>query len=752
MRHFREFYKKFTRRVLLLPAFAGIVCVALRLYLGPYISLVVLSLAMIMLFVVIDKKGRGLMSFVLTAFFVAFILLYFYIFSSVEMPVLNHDVSFNCKVISVSHSLDGSYKLRVYSSLYGYLEFKLTENEDIPLTGDEITLSGIFYEPDSPRNPGQFDYKSYLKRRGVDYAFMPETIEKHSQSTFLRTSLRNTEEMMYRFRQRILSLYDDNAPLAASVFLGDGSLIDTASKSLYKRNGCAHLLAVSGTHFAGFLSVFAFFLNIISKPKFRAALSVFLCILLASFTGWSSSVTRACIMCCATNCSRDPLSGLSTACILMILTNPYSALSYGFLMTTSASLALLYLTPCYADFLERHLPKKAANLLAPVLSAQTGMLPFIMLTSQKFGIVPLLLQIVSSFIAAVACSFFVPCVILSLLFSPVFATPSSLLLMFLNYLITIADKYYSGISIPFDIAMIIFVLLFVTSFKVSSISRKFRIPLFVLLLALVMSNILSALFVADAKIVFIDVGQGDSCLVMCGNKTVLIDGGTYEAGEESVLCVLDYYDIRHVDIAIATHWDMDHIGGLLYLYQNGIIDQIYTSYIGKGPKQQEIMDEFMPDESIEEVFSLLEAGDSISLSDSFVVDVLYPLSRNTYDGGNDDSLVLLLKCNETNLLLTGDLAEDGEIDMLSDMSIGKVDILKAGHHGSGYSTGYALLSDTRPDIAVISAGINNIYGHPSEETLKRLRESDADIISTLDIGAITIEIYDDRYKIYGFVN
>ena len=90
-------------------------------------------------------------------------------------------------------------------------------------------------------------------------------------------------------------------------------------------------------------------------------------------------------------------------------------------------------------------------------------------------------------------------------------------------------------------------------------------------------------------------------------------------------------------------------------------------------------------------------------------------------------------------------------ELLDSVSIGEVDILKAGHHGSAFSTGYSLLEDTTPDIAVISAGVNNQYGHPASETLKRLDEYDVQVISTQDSGAITVDIYPDRFVIFEYL-
>ena len=746
MRRIKELYGNLTRRVLLIPAITGMLIVFLHSYSDKYLMSAFASAVVLFLMIVSGKYGRQLMTLLITALVCLYLCGYFIVYNAQISDIPYGNTSFECKVHSVNHTLDGTYKIRAYSGTYGFIEFKLNSGY-IPVTGEEIVVEGMLFEPDTPRNPGQFDYRSYLKRRGIKVAVSPETIESIRSAPVIFRYLSSAQEQLFALRERILSLYGENAPLAASVFLGDSSLTEDSVRSVYQRNGCAHLLAVSGTHFAGFLSLLTYFLNKQKKTRISACIFIFFCVVLASFTGWSSSVTRSCVMCSASYCSKDTLSGLSIACLLMTLADPYNALSYGFLMTCSASVGILYITPIFKKRADKVIGKSLSAAISPVIASHIGMLPFIAITSQKYGVIPLAVQIVTSFVASAACAFFVPSVILSFLLSAVFIAPSSLMLTVLNMIVKTVDRYYFGASVSTSLSVAVLFLFVVFLLKSSVAGRILKVPAVSLLCLGILSSMFGLIFAPEAKVVFIDVGQGDSCLILCGGKTVLIDGGTYEAGEDAVLPVLEYFDIRHVDVAVATHWDRDHLGGLLYLYQQGRVDRIYTSYVEEGPKQKEIMNDYLDGEIIQDIFVKLSAGDFIKMSDECELNVIHPESGDVSDGGNDDSLVIELLCKDTSILLTGDLGIERENELLDSVSIGEIDILKAGHHGSAFSTGYSLLEDTTPDIAVISAGVNNQYGHPAPETLKRLNEYDVQVISTQDSGAITVDIYPDRFVI-----
>ena len=237
-----------------------------------------------------------------------------------------------------------------------------------------------------------------------------------------------------------------------------------------------------------------------------------------------------------------------------------------------------------------------------------------------------------------------------------------------------------------------------------------------------------------ATVVFVDVGQGDCCLIMCGDKNILIDGGTFENGPV-VSSVLDYYGIGTVDIAVMTHLDEDHMGGILYLYEKGRVREVLTPCPGDSP---------LPSTGIYK-------GDVITFGEDMSLRCIWPRKESFHDGENEDSVVLMLESSGCRILFTGDAGMESEMIMAEEGSLSDADILKVAHHGSRYSTGDQFLSEVLPEYSIISVGRNNPYGHPAEETLSRLSDHFSDVIRTSDKGAVTVNIYGSYYKISTFL-
>ena len=129
---------------------------------------------------------------------------------------------------------------------------------------------------------------------------------------------------------------------------------------------------------------------------------------------------------------------------------------------------------------------------------------------------------------------------------------------------------------------------------------------------------------------------------------------------------------------------------------------------------------------------------------------LHPSEKTDIKDANDLSAVIRLEYRGYSVLFTGDLGEDGERELISEGGDLSADVLKVGHHGSRYSTSGEFLRAVDPDLAIISAGENNRYGHPHGETLERLDACGADVMSTIDHGAICVEITDGEISVTGY--
>ena len=223
---------------------------------------------------------------------------------------------------------------------------------------------------------------------------------------------------------------------------------------------------------------------------------------------------------------------------------------------------------------------------------------------------------------------------------------------------------------------------------------------------------------------YLDVGQGDSALVICDGHAMLIDGGTPEHSSR-IVSYLKKLEIQHLDYVVASHAHNDHSGGLsgaLNVCSVGRVFSSVTEHDGdafndliKYAKKQ--------DKTVEKLIT----GDSFTLGSS-TVNVLSP--SHYYDDHNNDSLVLKITYGNTSFLFTGDANHDAERDILDTQEDVSAAVLKVGHHGSDNASSYAFLREVMPAYAVISCGEENSYGHPTEAVLSRLRDAETEVYRT----------------------
>ncbi|HZB79663.1 MAG TPA: MBL fold metallo-hydrolase [Nitrososphaera sp.] len=242
---------------------------------------------------------------------------------------------------------------------------------------------------------------------------------------------------------------------------------------------------------------------------------------------------------------------------------------------------------------------------------------------------------------------------------------------------------------------------------------------------------------------FIDVGQGDSILVILPNtKTLLIDGGERQSSGK-VLSTLQGYGLSYIDVMVATHPHADHIGGLIDVINNVNVGQVLDSgQVHTTRTFEDLLDTIynkqIPLRSVSE-------GESINLDPTVKIDVLNP-PASIPDGSNneaefnDNSVVLKLTYGNFSALLTGDMEERNEARLVfKNATTLDADVLKAGHHGSRTSSSLAFLNAVTPEVVIISLGAGNSYGHPHQEALDRISAFGAQFLHRTDIdGTITL--------------
>ena len=234
---------------------------------------------------------------------------------------------------------------------------------------------------------------------------------------------------------------------------------------------------------------------------------------------------------------------------------------------------------------------------------------------------------------------------------------------------------------------------------------------------------------AELDVHFLDVGQGDSTLIVCDGEAMLIDGGPSSASQ----MVFSYIrqQVEELDVVIATHPHDDHIGGLSAALNAVPVGVIYSPVSEWNSTCWANMEKYAEAQGTPIVVPM--EGDTFSLG-SAIVTIIHCWPEAWEE--NDMSIVLRLDYGETSFLFTGDAEIMSEEMMLGDGMPLKADVLKVAHHGSRYSSSPEFLAAVRPEWAVISCGNGNAYGHPNENVLQAL--SQATVLRTDQMGAIVL--------------
>lgn len=239
-------------------------------------------------------------------------------------------------------------------------------------------------------------------------------------------------------------------------------------------------------------------------------------------------------------------------------------------------------------------------------------------------------------------------------------------------------------------------------------------------------------FFSDVRVVFLDVGQGDAILISQGSNQILIDGGP----DGTVLLeelgrYMPFWD-RTIEIVVATHPDSDHIDGLIGVFENYSVDQLWYTTAAKGTAtHKKLMRRVYHEEDVERIIAY--HGLHASLGDASL-EVVHPFSAyvNDEEDVNDTSVAMVFSVASEKFYFGGDLTSEKE-DILP---LESVTVLKASHHGSHSSTSEGFLQKMQPRDVIISSGENNRYGHPHDKVLERSLRAGAEVFRTDQIGSI----------------
>ena len=600
--------------------------------------------------------------------------------------------------------------------------------------GLELRIKGELETPTKQRNFMGFDYQAYLKTQGIYHLLkISQILDKRPAEP------RDVIGLLSSWRRKALVWVYQHFPQPMSHYMtgllfGFLDVEFEEMSQLYSNLGIIHLFALSGMQVAFFLDAFRrFFLRLGLKQEKVATLLYPFSILYAGMTGFSVSVVRSLIQKLLAQLGFKGMENMGMTLLLLLLFLPSSLLTAGGLL----SCAYAFILTLTSSEEEKSGIRKAVK---ESLVLTLGVLPFLIFFFGEYQPWSLPLTFVFSLLFDVL---LLPG--LSVVFLLSFLYP----LTFWNPFFIWMEKSMEAIagftspSLVFGQPSISFFLLLLFLLACLYEMRKVKKWRYLFLL-LVCSLFALVKHPLENEITIIDIGQGDSILLRdWRGKTILIDtGGKVDFGqkeawrhrrstsnaERTLLPYLKSRGIEQIDHMVLTHTDTDHMGDLEVLAAKVKIKEINIS---KGSLKKDSFVRLL--KRLNLPVKTLEAGDQLSIFDGSA-EVLYPVEVG--DGSNNDSLVLYGHFYGWSFLFTGDLEEEGEKTLLARYPQLRVDVLKAGHHGSKGSSHPAFLRQIQAKIALISAGEKNRYQHPHQETLERFKELQMVIFRTDQQGAI----------------
>ncbi len=634
--------------------------------------------------------------------------------------------------------------------------------------GDRLEIIGIPESPAEAGNPGDFSYRKYLQSKGIQLV-----INSWKGSGVQRTgigSLNYVLDTCFKFRGLLISILNSSlaenyAPIMEGILFGSAGRIDYQTQNDFALSGVIHILSVSGYHMALLAGACLVLGNLFGLTRSaQTFVTIAVTLFYAIMTGFTPPVARSAVMIWTLLMARvlrrhyDWQSSMSLAAFIILLLDPQSFFTAGFQLSFIATWGIFYLTPIIKPRLA-FIPY-IGKAVSVTLAAQLAVLPVTSYYFSYFSVISVISNLVIVPLVSLAMLTGSAAIFGGMVWIPIAeiinVSTAFILELVLNLAHILADLPFSIIttgqpSIPvvvlmYAIAVSVIEILrnrdkYIKTMRLWQLNRH-KICLAALTAAAVF--LWAGIFLPVSgrlEINFVDIGQGDAALIRSPNgKYIMIDTGgnddansTFDPGERILIPLLRRQGIRSIDLMLLSHPHADHIQGaesvLKYLKVDAVaVNPQFSQY----PDGAALLQKFrQADSEIKEV----SAGDTI-LFDNLKLEVLYP-SESAAPEENNDSMILRLSFSDFSILFTGD-AEQPALDELSDSSKFKSNLVKVPHHGSRGSWVKKFYRQAAPDLAVISVGERNKFGHPSKEVTEGLTALGISVLRTDRDGAVIV--------------
>ena len=602
-------------------------------------------------------------------------------------------------------TIKGKEKLIVY----------ISNIENIEL-GDKVVVKGKYTLPKKATIPNNFDYQKYLYNNHIFYIMYAKELK----------IIKKNQNITFKIKKYILdktSNYTNNGYLN-SFIIGDKT--DLEFYETYQNNGISHLFALSGMHIS-MLSLIIY--KLVNKFKHKDLIVIMFLLFYITLTNFSASILRTIIFFIILKLNKKLDLNISTKNALLItlsiimIYNPLIVFDIGFQYSGLVTFGLIVSTKYYKK-------NYFYNLFITSFIALLFSVPITLYNNYELN----LLSILNNLINVPLITFVIyPLSLLTFLLK--FLEPIyNLTINLLEFINNISSIFSLNIIVP-KVHIIFYLIYYLLIYLyIESNNKKYILIACLYLLSFKLKPFIDR----NNYVYYLDVGQGDSSLIIYNDIVVMNDTGGTSNYNVSSGCIklLKSLGYSHIDYLILTHGDFDHMGDSIYLINNYKVKNVVLNNDDFNELETNLIKELK-----NKKIKYYQNVEKMPISNNIIT----ILNTEEYDNENDNSNVIYIELNNYKFMFMGDAGVDKEKDILERYNISNIDVLKVGHHGSKTSSSKSFINKINPKYSIISVGKNNRYGHPNKEVLNNLDHSK--IYRTDEDGSIMFKIKNNKLKI-----
>ncbi len=637
-------------------------------------------------------------------------------FNNLESVYDSGDANLNGEIVDyyiegdlLSFTLKAKELVKCFYNIKSYEEKEYLINNI--LRGINVYVSGVLNKEEVNTIPNTFNYSEYLKSVNIYHVMSVEELKINDDDISFINGIRS-----YLMRDDVSVT---NSYINALIF-ADQSFMNEEIVESYRINGISHLFAISGMH-VGLLCLFL--RKLLCKIKYYKLFIYLFLVMYLFITDFPPSLCRAVVFFLILDVFKlNSLYSLLFTVLILLVVNPNLYLNLGFRYSVVTTFFLIYCKFEGVWFVK---------LFKISFVAFFASLPVTINTFYEFNMFSVFINVI---FGPIVSFLLYPLTLLTYIFS--FLEPFYFLIILLFEKMSLFfNEFKLLINIPK--MSLIFIIIYYSGLL---FFRGINLKLFMFLISVLLLVKFSLYFDWNGYVYYLDVGQGDSSLIISPYRKdiVLIDsGGEMEYPKEewqlrdsftigdTIVVFLKSLGITKIDLVVLSHGDIDHVKEMSVISEEINFSNVL---LNKG--------------SINEYERLFVDFKNDYVSKNMKFDVL---DTPLYDNENDNSIINYVTIYDTKLLFLGDVSKHVELELLKYKL--NCDILKLGHHGSSTSTDEVFIQNISPSVGIISSGLNNRFGHPHEEVLSILNKHNIQVYNTTYSGTVVVKINKNGYTI-----